>query len=181
METISVKDLMVPLDEYATVLQDANLYEAVLALEEAQMAFDPSKHKHLAILVLDNETNVVGKLDMIDILMALEPKYGELEATGMLSRSGYSPDLIKSLFKDNFLWREPLEFICNRSFTLKVRDFMEVPESGVYIDESAKLGEAIHQLILCRYRSICIPPWPSSSIIRMSFPYELFPGLPTEL
>ncbi len=42
METIFVKDLMVPLEGYATVPQEATLREAVLALEKAQMALDPS-------------------------------------------------------------------------------------------------------------------------------------------
>ena len=36
METIKVKDLMVPLDQYVCVSEDATLYEAVVALEEAQ-------------------------------------------------------------------------------------------------------------------------------------------------
>ncbi|MBE9571802.1 MAG: CBS domain-containing protein, partial [Proteobacteria bacterium] len=32
MKTINVKDLMVPLDEYATVSEEATLFEAVVAL-----------------------------------------------------------------------------------------------------------------------------------------------------
>ena len=36
VESYSIKELMVPLSEYATVKEDATLYEAVLALEEAQ-------------------------------------------------------------------------------------------------------------------------------------------------
>jgi hypothetical protein len=36
MKSYSVKDLMVPLSEYATVSEDATLYEAVLSLEEAR-------------------------------------------------------------------------------------------------------------------------------------------------
>ena len=52
MKTVIVKELMVPIEEYATVPQEANLYETVLALEKAQMSYDPSKHKHRAILVL---------------------------------------------------------------------------------------------------------------------------------
>ena len=156
MRTINVKELMVPIKEYATVPQEANLYEAILALEKAQLAFDPLKHKHRSILVLNREKNVVGKLDMFDILMALEPKYGELEATGVLSRSGYSPEFIKSILKDNVLWSEPLQFICNRAPKLKVSDFMEVPADGVYIEENAALDEAIHQLVVRRYQSLLV-------------------------
>ena len=156
MKTVIVKELMVPLDEYATVPQEANLHETVIALENAQMAYDPSKHKHRSILVLDGKKNVVGKIDMIDILKALEPKYGELEAQGALSHSGYSPEFIKSLLKDNVLWNEPLQFVCSRAFALNVRDFMEVPEIGVYIEENATLDEAIHQLVVCRYQSLLV-------------------------
>ena len=36
MKSYTVKELMVPLSEYATVSEDATLYEAVLSLEEAQ-------------------------------------------------------------------------------------------------------------------------------------------------
>lgn len=154
MKTAIVKELMVPIEEYATVSQEANLYEAVLALEKAQTAFDPSKHKHRAILVLDREKTVVGKLDIFDILMALEPRYGETEAAGALSSSGYSPEIIKSMLKDNILWNEPLQFICSRAPNLNVSDFMEAPADGVYIEENATLDEAINQLIACRYQSL---------------------------
>ncbi len=156
MKTVIAKELMVPLEEYATVSPEATLYEAVLALEKAQLAFDPSKHKHRAILVLDSEKTVIGKLGIFDILMALEPKYGELEATGVLSRSGYSPEIIKSMLKDNFLWSEPVEFICGRASELKVSDCMEVPTDGVYLDENATLDEAIHQLVTGRYQSLLV-------------------------
>ena len=156
MKTAMVKELMVPIEEYATVSQEANLYEAVLALEKAQMAVDPSKHKHRAILVLDRKKDVVGKLAMFDILMALEPKYGELEATGALSRSGYSPEIIKSMLKDHLLWGDPLQFICSRASKLKVSDFMEAHADGGYIKENARLDEAIHQLVACRYQSLLV-------------------------
>ena len=36
MKSYLVKDLMVPLSEYATVTEDATLYESLLSLEEAQ-------------------------------------------------------------------------------------------------------------------------------------------------
>ena len=156
MKTVIVKALMVPIEEYATVFQEDNLYEAVLALEKAQMAFDPSKHKHRAILVLDSEKNVVGKLDIFDILMALEPKYGELEATGVLSSSGFSPDLIKDMLKDRVLWGEPLQFVCSRATEMNVADFMVTPNDCAYVEEDATLDEAIHQLLLCRYQSLLV-------------------------
>ena len=101
MKTIKIKELMVPLKDYATVYKEATLREAVLALEEAQLTLDPSRHKHRAILVLDESGKVVSKIVMKDILVALEPNYGKVEGVEVLERSGYSPDLIRSML---LLW-----------------------------------------------------------------------------
>ncbi|RPJ13140.1 MAG: transcriptional regulator, partial [Deltaproteobacteria bacterium] len=55
MEIIKVSDLTVPLSEYATVKDDASLYDAVMALEKAQekYTYKHSEYRHRAILVLD--------------------------------------------------------------------------------------------------------------------------------
>lgn len=147
MRTITVRELMVPLEAYATVSKEATLREAILALETAQMTIDPSRHKHRAILVLDDSGNVVSKITMKNILVALEPNYGKLEGTDVLERSGYSPDLIRSMLEDNALWAKPLQFVHERAIQLKVADFIQAPSAGEYIEENASLGEAIHQLI----------------------------------
>ena len=156
MKTIAVKELMVPLEDYATVSVDATLREAVLALEKAQQALDASRHKHRAILVLDEDRKVVSKITMKDILVALEPNYGKLEGIDVLERSGYSPDLIKDMLEDNALWMEPLQFICERAAGLKLSDFIQAPSEDEYIDENATLGEATHQLIVQPYLSLLV-------------------------
>jgi CBS domain-containing protein len=156
MKTIAVKELMVPLEDYATVSVDATLREAVLALERAQQALDASRHKHRAILVLDEDRKVVSKITMKDILVALEPNYGKLEGIDVLERSGYSPDLIKDMLEDNALWMEPLQFICERAAGLKLSDFIQAPSEDEYIDENATLGEATHPLIVQPYLSLLV-------------------------
>jgi len=154
MKTITVKDLMVPLEKYATVPREATLRDAIVALEKAQMTLDPSRHKHRAILVLDESGNVVSKLTMKRILVALEPNYGKVEGAGVLERSGFSPDLIKSMLEDNALWAKPLQFVRERAIELKVGDFIQTPSEGEYIDENATLGQAAHQLIVYPYLSL---------------------------
>ena len=156
MKTIKVKELMVPLKDYATVHREATLREAVLALEKAQLTLDPSRHKHRAILVLDGSGKVVSKIVMKDILVALEPNYGKVEGMEVLQRSGYSPDLIRSMLEDNVLWSEPLQFVCKRATNLKVSDFMRAPSEGEYIDKNATLGEATHQLVAYPYHSLLV-------------------------
>ena len=156
MKTIFVKDLMVPVEAYATVSLEATLNEAVLALETAQMALDPSQHKHRAILVLGDNGKVVGKIVMKNILIALEPNYGKVEGMGVLERSGFSPELIKSMLEDKALWAQPLELVCERAATLKVRDLVEAPSEDEYIDENDTLGEAVHQFVMSPYHSLLV-------------------------
>ncbi len=156
MKTITVKELMVPIKKYATVSRDATLREAILALEKAQLALDPSRHKHRAVLVLDESGKVVSKITMKHILIALEPNYGKVEGTGVLERSGYSPDLIRSMLENNALWTEPLQFFRERAAKLKVGDLIHAPSEDEYIDENATLGEAIHQMIVNPYLSLLV-------------------------
>ena len=84
MSDFRVKELMVPLSEYATVPKGSTLFEAVLALEKAQEEFDHTKYKHRGVLILDKKKRVIGKLGQLDVLRALEPKEenpGEIERT----------------------------------------------------------------------------------------------------
>jgi CBS domain-containing protein len=148
MRTITVRELMVPLEAYATVSREATLGEAILALERAQMTLDPSRHKHRAILVIDEGGKVVSKITMKNILVALEPNYGKVEGMGVLERSGFSPDLIKDMLKTNALWSEPLQFFGERAAKLKVCDFIQAPSADEYIDENTTLGEATHQMLV---------------------------------
>jgi len=156
MRTLTAKELMVPLEAYATVAREATVGEAVIALEEAQKKLEPSRHKHRAILVLDESGKVVSKITMKSILVALEPNYGRIEGMDVLGRSGFSPDLIKDMLEDNALWVEPLQFICKRAAGLKLCDFIQAPEEDEYIDENATLGEATHQLVMGPYLSLLV-------------------------
>ncbi len=78
MEAIKVRDLMVPLDQYACVSEDVTLYEAVIELEQAQAKYVSSGYPHRAVLVCDKQGNVIGKLSQLDVLRALNrgiPKF----------------------------------------------------------------------------------------------------------
>ena len=156
MKTISVKDLMVPLDEYATVPESATLYEAVLALEEAQEKFEHLPYKHRAVLVYGPKDRIVGKLSQLDIIKALEPKYGEMGDIKSLSRFGLSRKFITSILEQNYLWEKPLTDICRKAADTTVRDFMHRPGEGEYVSEVASLEMACHQLVLGHHQSLLV-------------------------
>jgi CBS domain-containing protein len=158
MKTIKVKDLMVPLEEYATVPEDATLFEAVAALEEAQNKLDRTRYKYLhrSILVYDKNSQIVGKISQHDVLRALEPAYLELGDPGRLSRAGFSPQFLKSMLEHQPLWQSPLRDICSKAANIKVKKFMHTPTEGEYIGETATLEEATHHLIMGHHHSLLV-------------------------
>jgi CBS domain-containing protein len=154
MKTVQIKDVMVAIEDYATVSEDATLDEAVMALEKAQEQYEKSQYLHRAILVYDNKNKIVGKISQLDILMALEPNYRIVDLE-KLSRFGYSLDYIQS-FAKTALWDKPLRDICRKAATLIIKDFMHTPKQGEYIKEDAGLDEAIHQLLIGKQSSLLV-------------------------
>ncbi len=92
MKTMKVKDIMVPLAEYATVSTEETLFEAVMALEEAQKRYTKDRYKHRAILVYDEKKRVVGKLSQLDVIRGLETGYRRIGDLNALSDTGFSKD-----------------------------------------------------------------------------------------
>ncbi|MBW1768020.1 MAG: CBS domain-containing protein [Deltaproteobacteria bacterium] len=158
MKQITVTDLMVPLEEYATVSEEATLYEVIMALEKAHEELDRSRfhYLHRAVLVLDKNNTVVGKVSQLDSLRALEPKYGEMWNSGTISRAGFSPQFLKSMMERFSIFGDTLKDICATAIKLQVKDFMYTPGEGEYIKENAKLGEAIHQLVMGHHQSLLV-------------------------
>ncbi len=159
MKEIHVKDLMIPLQEYATIGEDASLYDAVLALEKAQQEFEKS-HKtymHRAVLVYDENRKIVGKLSQLDLLRGLEPKYKQAAAeSGRMMASGFSRNFLRSMIRQFSLWDRPLQDICKKASQLRVKDCMYIPEEGEYVEADDSLDVAIHQLVLGRHQSLLV-------------------------
>ncbi len=155
-DAYTIKDLMIPISEYATVSEDATLFEAVLSLEKAQAEFDHTRYRHRAVLVLDAQGAVIGKLSQLDALRALEPKYAEMQSGDSLARLGFSRKFMKSMMEHYKLFDRPLKDICKTAATAKVRDFMHALTEGEYVEESAALDEAIHQLVLGNHQSLLV-------------------------
>ena len=158
METSTLKELMVPLAEYATVSEEANIFEAINALEDAQKAFNPQRYRHRAVLVLDKKKRVVGKLSQHDIIQALEPQYkGSKERkSGALDHFGFSRKFIESVSLQYSMWDRPLQNLYKKTLEQKVRSFMHTPTEGEYIEESETINETIHRLIIGEHHSLLV-------------------------
>ena len=156
MQKYVVKDLMVPLSEYATVSEKATLFDAVSTLEKAQEDFDHTRYRHRAVLVLDDHGRVIGKLSQLDVLKALEPKYDEMLDRRRLRSFGFTKDFMKSMLKEYQLFESPLEDICRKAGEQNVKKFMYSLSEGEYIAADAKLDEAIHQFVLGHHQSLLV-------------------------
>ena len=156
MSEYHVKELMVPLSEYATVPKGSTLFDAVLALEKAQTEFDHTKYKHRGVLILDKDGRVIGKLGQLDVLRALEPKDENPDEIMELSQFGFSPNFVHKLRKQRRLKATPLKDLCSNASKLKVEDFMQTPTEGEFIEAEAHLDMAIMQLVTGNHISLLV-------------------------
>ena len=156
MKNYLAKDLMVPISEYATVSRGASLLEALLALEQAQEEFTHNRYSHRAVLVLDKNKQVVGKLSQLAFLRALEPKDGRSEAVGDLRKFGFSPKATSRHRENHRPGWVSREEMFSAAARLKVEDCMQALSEGEYIDENTSLETAIHQLITGTHLSLLV-------------------------
>ena len=156
MSEYCVKELMVPLSEYATVPKGSTLFEAVLALEKAQEEFDHTKYKHRGVLILDKKKQVIGKLGQLDVLRALEPKDEDPGELDELNQFGFSSNFVRKLRTQRRMTAAPLKDLCSQASQLKVEDFMQTPSEGEFIEQEASLEMAIMQLVTGHHISLLV-------------------------
>ena len=156
MSDFLVRELMVPLSEYATVPEGSTLFEAVLALEKAQEEYDYTKYRHRGVLILNKDGRVVGKLGQLDVLRALEPKDADAGEVNELRQFGFSSNFVGNVRKQRRLQGTPLKDLCNKATKLKVEDFMQAPSEGEFIEHDAALQIAVLQLVMGHHLSLLV-------------------------
>jgi hypothetical protein len=137
---------MVPISEYATVSEGATLFEAVLALEKAQENFQQSRYSHRAVLVLDKNKRVIGKLSQLDFLCALEPRDANLDQIRKFKQFGFTRNAVALQQEEYLKTSPPIQDLYSKAAKLKVTDYMHRPSEGEYVDENASLDVALHHL-----------------------------------
>jgi len=158
MKTVSIKELMIPLEEYATVSEDATLADAIVALEYAQKTYCRAKYRHRAILVLDHDhSQPIGKISQIDALKALEPKYKEIQGRDTRGTfRHFSRMFLNSMIEYHRLFEGALEDLRKMAATIHVHDFMHSLSAEECIDENATLDQAVHLLIMGHQQSLLV-------------------------
>src|SRR3989339_1872543 len=153
MYTKLVKDLMIPVDLYPTVNQNATMLEAISKLKKANELSQSAQQPFRAVLVKNDEGKIVGKIGHIAFLKALEPKYNQMFDIDKLSRVALSSGYIDSMIQQYSLWEEGID-ICKIANDVKVKDIMSPIEQ--HIDENETIGNAIHKIIMWQTLSILV-------------------------
>jgi len=149
-----VIDVMLPLDEYAVVSEDDTVYEAFIALEEAQKKRSEGRQKHRAVLVKNSNNEIVGKLGHLGFLKALDPGYKNLGELDVISKAGLTKEFITSMMKNFELLQDDLDDIRIRTKTIKLKDVMRPMTEQVDINDT--INEAIHKIIMWQILSVLV-------------------------
>ncbi|MBL8665929.1 MAG: CBS domain-containing protein [Rhodospirillales bacterium] len=143
---MTVKDHMVPLEGYTTVSEDASLYDAIKALERAMLSPSvtaPRPHDR-AVLVLDDDGRLLGKLSMWEMLHGLEPRYSlPVEPLVMVD--------------EIFTWTHAMFInLAARAKAVKAKELLHEHFVDQTIEAGAPLDQAVHQLVQDRLMSLVV-------------------------
>jgi len=148
-----VKDFMIPVDEYPKVRQTASIYDAMQTLKAEQQKQPPGKPAFRAVLVLNSEDRVVGKVGHATFLKALEPRYKDVFDMDKLSRVQLSSKFIDSIKEHFNLWTGEVD-LCRVARTTPISEIMRPIEEHVEAD--ATLAEAIHKFLMWQCLSVLV-------------------------
>ena len=145
MKTVKVRELMVPLGEYAQLDESKTLYDAVLTLRKQQT--EKGGGAHTSILIVTNDGGIATMLTILDIFRFMEPKYKDVQDLD-LTRFGMQPDYVESMLKSFDLWASPLEDVCRKTAEITLKDTETVMIPRDVISEDATLDMALHRMIV---------------------------------
>ncbi len=141
----TVKDLMIPLSEYAVIDQDATLLDALNELDEAQKNLPAKSYRHRAVLVRNKKGKIVGRLGHFAFIKALNKPTHKFLDNPYLRRAGVSEDML-NISKDRMSFmNQDISLICSQARYVKVGDI--VLSGTQKIDETATLQEALELFI----------------------------------
>jgi hypothetical protein len=155
VDSMTIRDIMSPTDDFPRISDQATFYEAVLALEDAQEAFLAGRGRQRILLVEDAAGAVVGKLSPMDVLRGLEPNYEKIDDHDIVSRFGLAY-VAESMKEEYRLWQKPLSDLCRRATSLKVNGFLNTPTPDHTVDVHDSMDNALHLFVMSRHDSLFV-------------------------
>ena len=150
----TVKEVMLPLSEYAVVGEDATILDALKTLDESQDKLPPGRHPHRGVLVRNRHGVIVGKLQHFAFLRALVPERKPMIERDMMERAGLSDELVASSMQTlDLLTGDDVNF-CELARNVAVRDVYTPATHG--IRENASLADAINAFLAHQTLSLLV-------------------------
>lgn len=125
-----VRDILVPLDEYPTVHEDATLRDAFAALRAGREAGRRYRH----VLVLNGREQLIGLIGMRDLLHGLFPDYLRAGEHSRFEGAGSDVAGLASIWRDTCLEQCPV------AANNPVRDFMGPIKATIAVDAPITLA-----------------------------------------
>jgi len=140
-----VKDIMVPLSDYAVVDEDGTVLDALKALKASQEKLTPGKQPHRAILVKNRHGEITGKLHHFAFLRAFTPERKAMGTLALMDRAGVGDDMRDSSMRMLDLLTSDFVDVCERARNVAVRDVYTT--TTISIEEEALLSDAIPKFL----------------------------------
>jgi predicted transcriptional regulator len=155
MDTINVRDLMIPVDKFPKISHSAKFFEAISALETAQENYLSGKAEQRILLVTDDQGKVIGKISPIDVFRGLETNYAKVDAEATVKRFGFKY-IWESMQKDYQLWESPFKDLCRRAGDIQIKDFNEALPDGQAVSAEDTLDKCFHLFVMHRHDSLFV-------------------------
>jgi CheY-like chemotaxis protein len=148
LEEKTVREVMIPREDYTALNQNSTVRDAVFALREsfaAKISTDNIMETgHRSLLVYDDKGKIIGILTIIDLLNAIMPGYLSAPKPSMADSIQYSPMFWSGMFK-----RETV-----RLASKKIGDVMS--PAPFSIEATANLMEAAYAMIKNNERRLAV-------------------------
>ncbi|MDI6710261.1 MAG: CBS domain-containing protein [Bacillota bacterium] len=159
-----VRDLMIPIEEYATVPQNATVREAVAAVASSFKQLPTGEYTgHRSVLVLDGQRRLVGLLTYRDLIRAVEPQL--LDADKLPRGLPWEVDV------PDVPWEGFFEQRSRAEAQKPVSEVMR-PLELITVDADAPLLKAIHLMLTANIGSV--PVMENGVIVGMVRMNEVF-------
>lgn len=155
MDTMKVRDLTSPVDQFPRISDQATFYEALLALEKSQEDFLAGRAKQRILLVENSRGEIVGKLSPMDLIRGLEPNYSKIEDSKIISRFGLGY-AVESMKEELRLWQKPLADLCRKAYDLKIEDVVKIPVPGRKVSVTETMDKAVHLFVMGGHDSLFV-------------------------
>ena len=155
MDKMKVRELMVTTDKFPTISENASLFDALSALENAQEAFLSGKAEQRTLLVENEKKRIIGKISPIDLFKGLEKKYNKVNVEETLDKFGLKY-IWSTMQKEYNLWESPFKDLCRKAADVHVRDFVNIPGEGQTVNVDDNLAKCFHLFVVNRHDALFV-------------------------